>query len=166
MIEIRSIKISDAEKFAALQKELAKETKFMMREIEECTMNTENAKQLIENVQKSNNFLFVAEVDNEIVGFASASKGAYNRIKHCAYIVTGIRKAYQGKGIGNQFFKALDDWAKDEKLRRLELTVMTHNLRAKSLYEKNGFVEEGIKKDAMCIDGEYINEYYMGKILK
>jgi len=166
MIEIRPIEISDAEKFAVLQRELAKETKFMMRELEECTMEAEHAKQMIENVRKSNNFLFVAEVEGEIVGFASASKGAHNRIRHCAYIVTGIRSDYQGQGIGGQFFSELDKWATDEKLRRFELTVMTHNLRAKSLYEKNGFVIEGIKRDSMCVDGEYVDEYYMGKILE
>jgi len=165
MSEIRPIAISDAEKFAALQKELAKETKFMMRELEECTMKGEHAKQMIASVHQHNNFLFVAEANGEIVGFASASKGVHKRTRHSAHIVTGIRTAYQGQGIGSQFFNELDKWARDEKLRRLELTVMTHNQKAKSLYEKNGFIIEGIKKDSMYVDGKYVDEYYMGKIL-
>jgi RimJ/RimL family protein N-acetyltransferase len=36
---------------------------------------------------------------------------------------------------------------------------------AKHLYEKSGFVVEGIKKNAMFVDGEYVDEYYMAKLL-
>ena len=36
---------------------------------------------------------------------------------------------------------------------------------AKHLYEKNGFVVEGIKRDAMFVDGNYVDEYYMAKLL-
>lgn len=34
----------------------------------------------------------------EIVGFLSAERGVPNRIRHTAYIVVGIRKAFQGIG--------------------------------------------------------------------
>jgi RimJ/RimL family protein N-acetyltransferase len=34
-----------------------------------------------------------------------------------------------------------------------------------SLYQKMGFQVEGIKKDSLLVDGVYVDEYYMGKIL-
>jgi RimJ/RimL family protein N-acetyltransferase len=34
----------------------------------------------------------------------------------------------------------------------------------KHLYEKNGFVIEGIKKNSMLVDREYVDEYFMAKI--
>jgi len=162
---IRPIKVEDAEKLWQLQSELDKETKFMMLEPDERKKDIDNTKRMIESVRSANDFLFVAEESDELVGFITAGRGTANRIKHCAYIVIGIRKSYQGKGIGSEFFKELDRWAEDAKLRRLELTVMVSNIGAKKLYEKNGFVVEGIKKDSMCVDGEFIDEYYMGKIL-
>ena len=42
---------------------------------------------------------------------------------------------------------------------------MEHNLKAIKLYESFGFIREGIKRDSICIAGEYINELYMSKLL-
>ena len=50
-------------------------------------------------------------------------------------------------------------------MTRIELTVICNNNIAKSLYEKNGFVVEGVKKNSMVIDGEYVDEFYMAKTL-
>jgi len=111
------------------------------------------------------NLLLVAEYGGEIVGFISAQRGSLNRVKHTAYIVVGIRREFQGKGIGKEFFKRLGIWAKDKGVTRLELTVMCPNTIAKNLYEKNGFVVEGIKKNSMIVDGEYVDEFYMAKLL-
>jgi len=41
---------------------------------------------------------------------------------------------------------------------------MCCNERGRHLYEKNGFVVEGIKKNAMIVDGAYTDEYYMAKL--
>jgi len=78
----------------------------------------------------------------------------------------GIKEEFHGRGVGTKLLNELDRWALEQGIHRLELTVMTHNVKALALYEKCGFVVEGVKKDSMCIDGEYIDEYYMGKILK
>lgn len=40
---------------------------------------------------------------------------------------------------------------------------MCPNIVAKHLYEKNGFVIEGVKKNAVLVDGVYIDEFYMAK---
>jgi hypothetical protein len=34
-----------------------------------------------------------------------------------------------------------------------------------SLHQKMAFQIEGIKKDSLLVDGVYVDEYYMGKIL-
>lgn len=91
--------------------------------------------------------------------------GGFQRNRHSAYIVTGILQQYAGQGLGTQFFKALDEWAAAHKLHRLELTVMSHNERAVHLYQKMGFVIEGVKKDSLLVNGRHVDEYYMAKIL-
>ena len=60
----------------------------------------------------------------------------------------------------------LDKWARENNLTRLELTVVSSNIVAKHLYEKNGFEIEGTRKNAMIIDGKYVDEYYMAKLYK
>lgn len=162
---IREIKISDADAFWQMQFELDKETKYMMYEPNERTKNLNLINSLIQKAVEGNNLLLVAENDKNIIGFLSAQRGVPNRIKHTAYIVVGIRKAFQGKGIGTEFFKELDLWARQKNITRLELTVMCNNIMAKHLYEKNGFVIEGIKKNSMFVDGEYVDEFYMAKLL-
>ena len=97
-------------------------------------------------------------------GFLSDQKGEYKRIKHTDYIVVGIREKYRGKGIGSKLFSELDTWAIENKITRLELSVICSNTIAKHLYEKNGFKVEGIKKNTMIIDSKYVDEFFMAKI--
>jgi RimJ/RimL family protein N-acetyltransferase len=56
-------------------------------------------------------------------------------------------------------------WAHRHRVHRLELTVMAHNAAAVALYEKAGFVIEGTRRHSMLIDGSYVDEYYMAKLL-
>lgn len=162
---IREITMNDANAFWQMQFELDKETKYMMYEPNERTKNLNRIHSLIQDALDGINLLLVADNDKEIIGFLSAQRGVPNRIKHTAYIVVGIRNAYQGKGIGSELFKKLDMWAIQHVITRLELTVMCPNKTAKHLYEKNGFTIEGIKKNSMLVDGEYVDEYYMAKLL-
>ena len=59
----------------------------------------------------------------------------------------------------------LDEWAGKNGIVRLELTVECVNTGAKNLYEKNGFKVEGIRPKSMKVNGRFVDEYYMGKIL-
>ena len=86
-------------------------------------------------------------------------------VEKLAYIVVGIRRTYQRKGIGTEFFSLLDSWAKENGIVRLELTVECENSGAKSLYEKHGFEVEGLRQKSMNVNGKLVDEYYMGKIL-
>lgn len=165
MITIQKITSSEANGFASLTAKLASQTKFMMREPSEANLTEAAAKLMIVNVEKEDNFLYVAKKGKQVVGFMSATKGTFIRTKHLAYIVVGILAEYSGQGIGQRFMDELNQWATGQKLRRLELTVMTHNYNAIRLYEKNGFVKEGVKKDAMFIDGQFVDEFYMARIL-
>ena len=50
-------------------------------------------------------------------------------------------------------------------MHRLELTVSTMNHRAISLYEKVGFAREGVKRHSLNIEGRYVDELYMSKLV-
>ena len=49
------------------------------------------------------------------------------------------------------------DAAKDFGMEKIELEVYTSNLPAIKLYEKRGFILEGIKKKVRKLDGEYFD---------
>ena len=67
--------------------------------------------------------------------------------------------------IGSKFFNMLDEWAGENGIVRLELTVECVNTGAKHLYEKNGLIVEGIRSKSMKVNDRFVDEYYMGKIL-
>ena len=143
---------------------LDKETKFMMFEPSERPTDINIVKNIIEKSINGDNLILVAKDKENIIVFLSAQKGEYKRIKHTGYIVVGIREKYRGKGIGSKLFSELDMWAIENKITRLELSVICSNTIAKHLSEKNGFEVEGIKKNAMIIDDKYVDEFSMAKI--
>ena len=59
----------------------------------------------------------------------------------------------------------LEEWARGKGLVQLELTVECLNVNAVKLYEKCGFQIEGIREKSMKVDGEFVDEYYMAKLL-
>jgi RimJ/RimL family protein N-acetyltransferase len=166
MAVIREIRESDAGSFLALCKQLDEETRFMMLEPGERTTTLEEQERRIREIlSKDNQTIFVAEEQGALIGYLGAIGGSYARNKHEVYIVVGILEAFTGLGIGTALFERLDAWAHEHQIHRLELSVMVHNTRGVGLYQKMGFEIEGIKKDSLCVDGAYVDEYYMGKLI-
>jgi RimJ/RimL family protein N-acetyltransferase len=50
-------------------------------------------------------------------------------------------------------------------IHRLELTVVTENQAGLQLYKKMGFEIEGTKRQSLYIDGKFVDEYYMSKLV-
>jgi len=161
---IRKIEIKDSEKFLNMLKQLDNETTNMMWEPGERKTTKEEMEYNINNICSSKSLRLIAEDKGDIIGFLSSEVGFAKRISHSAYIVIGILKNYRGKKIGVKLFEELEKWTLENRVTRLELTVMEHNESAIKLYEKMGFKKEGLKENSLIIDGKYVNEYYMGKI--
>ena len=68
-----------------------------------------------------------------------------------------------GQGYGTDAIELLLGHAFDElNLHRVELCVYATNARGIACYEKLGFVHEGAKREAMVVDGAYVDEVQMG----
>jgi RimJ/RimL family protein N-acetyltransferase len=80
-------------------------------------------------------------------------------------IDVGILASNCGRGLGERFFIELEDWAKAQGIRRIELFVRESNQRARRLYEKRGFEIEGVRRGSLRIGNEYFNEVWMAKLL-
>ena len=166
---IRKVTAEDTERFFRMLCRLDEETAFMLYEPGEREQRTKDLSRLSAkiDVSDSDGDLLLAAVDDqkEIQGFIWAERGKLNRILHTAYIVVGIRRAYRRQGIGTEFFRRLDEWAKANGLTRLELTVECANTAAIRLYEKHGFRVEGLRSGSVKVDGAPVDEYYVAKIL-
>jgi len=109
--------------------------------------------------------LLVAAAEDHVAGYLIARGDDTERTRHRAYVVIGVHEKFRGRGIGRALFGALDKWAAGRGLRRLELTVIAGNDAGVALYKKMGFDVEGIKRDSLLIDGKYVDEYYMAKLI-
>lgn len=167
MIIIRQIKEEEAEEFLNLCKKIDAETEFMMFDPGERPTTIEELKDEIKDMlSRDNQTIFIAEKDGQLIGYLTAYGGRYKRNRHNAYIITGILQSFTYQGIGTRLFEELDGWAKKNKIIRLELTVMANNDAAIALYRKMGFEIEGRKKHSIFINGSYLDEYCMAKLLE
>ena len=164
-MNMRQAKPEDSKLFLELLKQLDQETEFMMMEPGERISTAEDMEQYVLSMVKSNSFLLLLFDGQEVAGFLSAKRGAANRIKHSAYIVCGVLKNLRGKGYGTSLFRELLAWAPENGITRLELTVMCHNEKAVHLYQNMGFEIEGKLVHSMIVNGVYVDEYAMAKIL-
>ncbi|CAM4136202.1 GCN5 family acetyltransferase [Bacillus manliponensis] len=163
---IREITEQDAATFLTLCQAIDGETDFMLFERNERKLTIEKQITIIQTFLSSpNSSIFVAEKDNELVGYILARGGTVQRNKHSVYLAIGILQDYAGQGIGKQLFHTVEEWAREHEILRLELKVMAHNERAISLYKKCGFNVEGEAVHGVIVNGEPKNEYYMAKLL-
>jgi RimJ/RimL family protein N-acetyltransferase len=166
MITIRKVKEEDAEAIVKLLKQLDEETKFTLFAPGERKTTVEKQREIIKNILTSDNrMIFVAVKDDQLIGCLGAFGGEYRKVKHRIYIVIGVLQTFAHQGIGTQLFTEMEKWARENKFHRLELTVMTNNQAGLALYKKMGFEIEGIKKHSVLVNGEFIDEYYMAKLI-
>ncbi len=164
-VEIRERTVEDTEKFCEFINKLDNEAKYMLYEKGERNISSEIIKRNIENIISNGDACYIAIAQNQIVGFIIAVREKFIRTDHVADIVAGILEEYCGNGIGFELFQHIFKWAEASSVKRLELTVITENIRAVNLYKKIGFKIEGLREKSTSISGSFYDEYYMAKLL-
>ena len=98
---------------------------------------------------------FVALVAGEVVGWCDICRDSVPVNAHCGSLGIGLLPAFRGQGIGRRLLNATLETADREGFVRVELTAHAENLNAISLYERTGFITEGVKRDAILLSGRY-----------
>ncbi len=107
----------------------------------------------------------VALDGDQVVGWCMISLFNREVFEHRGNLGMGVVKAYRRRGIGQRLMTHALQKAKDMGLERIELEVFASNTPAIALYEKMGFVTEGIKTRARKLDGEYDDVVQMALFL-
>lgn len=164
---IREVEVKDAKALLVHSNLVAQETDFLAREVGELDISIEDEEKLIRRWKASPNTNFlICEIDSEIVASCIISgRQGRKRLAHVVTLGISVNKEHWGKGIATELMKAQFEFCHNNKIRKINLEVMVNNHKAKALYEKLGFEVEGIERMAICVDGEYIDNYYMGLIL-
>ncbi|MCA0987596.1 GNAT family N-acetyltransferase [Guptibacillus algicola] len=165
-MKIREIQVADAEAFSSLRNTVDAESQYMLFEADERKYDVEQEKKKLQSMLKSEtSTIYVAQQDDELVGYLVAIGSDAKKKQHAVYLVIGVLEKYRGTGVGTALFSTLEEWANERSIHRIELTVATPNEGGLALYKKFGFEVEGLKRHSLLIDGEYVDEYYMSKLL-
>lgn len=166
-MKIREIRVVDAEAYINLLKELDKESPFLLCEPDERDHDVDKMKEKIlflNSYQAS--YLIVAEDAEKLIGFALVEGNELLSTRHCAKLIIGVLEAYQGQGYGKALLTQTIEHAREINVRRLELTVLTHNKKALWLFSTLGFTVEGTRRFSIKMEDTYRDEFYMSLLIK
>jgi RimJ/RimL family protein N-acetyltransferase len=93
--------------------------------------------------------------DHEVVGWCDINRHRAPGFAHSGYLGMGLLAEYRAQGLGRKLAERAISDARAKGITRIELEVFASNTRAICLYERLGFVHEGVKRNARQLDGVY-----------
>jgi ribosomal protein S18 acetylase RimI-like enzyme len=115
---------------------------------------------------RSNLPQFVALVDDAVVGWCDVLPKPRPVFRYTGVLGMGVINDCRGRGIGTALMATTLQAAKQSGITRVELHVREKNLRAIALYEKFGFVREGLMRRDVFVDGAYENSLLMAVLFE
>ena len=163
-LSVRRSRVADAEAYARmmshpevfpnlLQMPWASADQWQARLTESCAVGSSHVQ-------------IVAEADGRVVGAAGLHPiGASPRKRHSMALGINVDADWHGRGVGKLLMQSLCDYADNWLgLLRIELDVYADNRRAQALYERFGFVREGVRRCEALRDGVYVDGWLMARL--
>ncbi len=126
----------------------------------------ESSREFIGNIIKNDCAQFVALSGDKVIGWCDVLPEEKEITKHVGVMGVGVLPEFRGKGIGRRLIETTLDKAKSQGITRIELWVFEDNKKAFELYKRMGFEVEGLKRNAIKIDGVYKNEHIMAMLIE
>ena len=98
-----------------------------------------------EMIRAGEHLVLVAEADGEVIGNVLVSVDRGVATEHIGVLSITISEPWRDVGIGTELVAAAQRWVVERGLRKLSLGVFPENARAIAVYEKRGFVREGLR---------------------
>jgi ribosomal protein S18 acetylase RimI-like enzyme len=111
--------------------------------------------------------VLVAELDGVVSGYVSTYQNIPLPSHEHVLAVNGlaVAPAAQGQGVGQRLIESVVESAKQRGLAKITLRVLGHNTGARRLYERCGFVVEGVLKEEFVLEGQPIDDVLMAYYL-
>lgn len=157
MIQYRSAREDDAEKYVAHMNKAGGESDFLAFSQGEFYLDAARAAAVIAPlIHSDNQAFFVAEEGDRIVGICILESSHMPRLAHAAELRIAVQKEFWGSGVAKTLMNmAVDFFERNPVLTRLALQVSTRHERGIELYRRFGFADEGIKKMGMRVGDTY-----------
>jgi ribosomal protein S18 acetylase RimI-like enzyme len=111
--------------------------------------------------------VLVALVDGEVAGYVRLGRATPLAAGDHVVMINGLAvdPVRQRQGVGRALIDAAAAEASARGARRLRLRVLSHNEAARKLYERSGFVVEGVLRGEFFLDGAYVDDMLMARDL-
>ncbi|MDD3071099.1 MAG: GNAT family protein [Methanoculleus horonobensis] len=125
----------------------------------------EKTQAFFSSMQAIRAFLWCIVVDKETIGCVGLiPEEEGTKLAHGATIFIYLERPYWGRGIGDRAVSfALSE--AEGRFERVEALIVEENARSLGLFEKHGFVREGIKRKAFRCGETYSNLVLTAKVL-
>lgn len=112
-----------------------------------------------------NQRFFVATIDDEVVGWCGVEQPTLEKLAHNAELTLGVLEEYRGDDIGSHLMQRALSWARKEEFHKAYNSVPATNAAGIEFLEDHGWNTEAIRRDHYSIDGEFVDEVMMAKLL-
>lgn len=164
--QIREIGINDIDPFVKLLTTIYDESDYLIYNPGEYAPSNNDAIANLEHyITSPSNAIYVAENNDELVGFAIVTTGNFERTRHEAIFSMGVIRHYREKGLGQSLINSVEACCLNHHIRRIEASVVPENETAVDLFKTAGYQIDGELRDKLYIDGKYFNKYVMSKLL-
>ena len=149
---IRKIQRPDAPAFRACLDSVARERKYLAQ-VEGLPL--ERVEAFVSQSVENDAAQFVALEGGELVGWCDVFPHWAYALQHAGSLGMGVREDFRGRGIGERLLRATLDDALRKGIYRVTLEARADNLRAIRLYERVGFIHEGVARAGLRFDGRF-----------
>ena len=166
MIEIRKINENDAKELLDLVIAVDEESDFLLfdkYERKRCVDKTRGYINKLNDTPAS--VIFVAVENSDFIGYIAGEQYSRLRLNHALSINIAVKRKLAHAKTGTALLQRLITHAKEKHIHRLDATVVSENRACLMLAKRMGFKIEGIKEDAVKINGIYFSLTMIAKIL-
>ncbi|MCF1454331.1 GNAT family N-acetyltransferase [Agrobacterium vitis] len=121
----------------------------------------ERLRDFVADLKHGNNPQFVALDGARVIGWCDIRRHDREIHAHRGVLGMGIIDGYRGAGLGKRLIETTLAASWEIGLHRVELDAHADNDRAIRLYESVGFLREGVARDAVRIDGRFVDVIHM-----
>ena len=165
---LREATIDDAHNLLVFLKQVGGESDFLTFDAKGLPFSEEQERAYLDaRIHSQTNITLLALEGERIVGTLGLDTPSTERLRHRSEMGMSVLKEYWGQGVGTSLLEAMLSWIRDcpTGLRKIELTVREDNKRARALYKKFGFKEEGKVSRLVAIEGTFYDGITMGLLL-
>ncbi len=84
---------------------------------------------------------------------------------HTAVVAVSVERAFRRRRFASALLCALEAWGRHHGIRKLCASVMGHNLAARSLFIRAGYLQEGFRPLQLQWNGTPVDEVLFGRVL-